>query len=308
MNKILLGYLCTGPTFKQRIIENIKKFPSYKYFDVLILTDDPEYFNEIESYSNIIIKDLNKYREQYPEFLPFEVLPTEKQDETKYKQEICSNGVKYPLHLQRFILKYENIDKYKFITLADCDMSPIHNDFDFEQMMNYLENDISFNSISSNRCYYEYKELNIIDFTKLMADELNKDIDLSYPLNSFDGPLKIYKFESKEKIDEFFNTWNYILYNILTKHDTLIKGSWNMLSEEILAVIYRLTNIKVNSRDIDYDSLKLIRSFTYPEDRFWNDVSCRGMNTDVNTKNEFIEKNYNELKHFYIDHDQQFPY
>ena len=45
---------------------------------------------------------------------------------------------------------------------------------------------------------------------------------------------------------------------------------------------------------------------SYPEDRFWN----WGMNMEPSMigKQDFIDKNYDKLKKYYIDHFIEFPY
>jgi len=74
MNKVLISYTPIGPTYKDRVIDNIKKYDAYQYFDVLILTDDPQYpgFDAIRHLPNIHIDDLTVHRDKYPEFYEYE--------------------------------------------------------------------------------------------------------------------------------------------------------------------------------------------------------------------------------------------
>lgn len=321
MNKILIGYLPIGPTFKDRVVTNLLNFESYKYFDVLILTDDPEYpgFEKISHMDNVIIDDLNKHRERFPEFFPYEMLPAEKRVEKTYKDEIIgllSKGTTFPLHLQRFILNYENIDKYPYIFPCDCDVTPIiDNQSDYERLLNYLENDMPTNSTSSNRCYQEWQARpGVREFTERWSVKLNRTIDYTTPIDTFDNPFKVYKFESSEKCSQFFNLWNDCLIDAFSSTEfNIFVGAWNNFCETMLAIVNKLEGIKVNTETKDYQSVSCFRTFTYPEDRYWcfnvnNGGAVIPSDKTCDSKDEYVQKNYEELKKFYISYGQKWNY
>lgn len=65
-NKILITQFIVGPTYKDRIKYNLNKYrESYKFFDVVILTDDVEYFADT-SYDNVFFVDIDTLRASSP--------------------------------------------------------------------------------------------------------------------------------------------------------------------------------------------------------------------------------------------------
>lgn len=310
MNNTLLIYWPIGPTFKDRMKSNLKTFNSYKFFDVLIATDDPEYFSDID-YPNVNILDLNHYRNAYSEFNEFECLPDEKKDSCLYREqfnELISRGIRFPLNVQRFSLLYENIDKYEAISILDCDMIPVYTEEEFERFQNYLKNVMPINSISTNRAYYTWDSDQTMSLLNRYGNELNKTFSNEAPLEGFDGLFKLYKFENSIKIKKFFETWNYIVLDCFKTNNHLIKGSWNVLIEEILAVVYRLENIKPNKDSLDYIEVRGIKSYNFPEDRYWDDWTHEGFDVSASSKDDFIEKNYEKLKNYYTNQGLKFTY
>ena len=169
---------------------NLQMFDSYKFFDVLILTDDEEYFNDL-NYPNVKIMDLNHYRNLYPEFNKYEHVPEEKKDNEVYKKqfhELMSQGKRFSINLQRFSLLYENIHKYKFISILDCDMIPVYTEEEFDNFQHYLNDVMPVNSVSTNRAYYTRNtEKNLLILDKYNK-ELNKgNSDFEYPIEGCDA-------------------------------------------------------------------------------------------------------------------------
>lgn len=327
MSKILLGYTAIGPTYKDRVVYHIKKYQEhYKYFDVLILTNDPEYFkfDEIKDFSNVIIEDLNKHRQQFPEFLEYEKLAEEKIDDEKYRNEVVNlylNGFSFPLHLQRFILNYKNIINYEGVIMLDCDVAPsfkIRNpnhyfitDNSPEGFFEYFQQ-MSSSSVSSNKaCYNWDKDPMIKQFMLECINELNKEnIKNLDSINGFDNPIKLLKFESGEKIHSFLKSWNHCLLKAFKSNyrNHVIHKAWGDASEIIIALLYNIENFSVNLDHLDYISMNSFKSYTYPEDRFWNDVTSLGFETFYKSRKEFISNNYQKLKEFYKNYGQEFPY
>lgn len=311
MNDILLIYCVIGPTFKDRIISNLKTFESYKFFDVLILTDDVEYFKDLK-YSNVKLMDLNYYRKFYPEFDQYECFPEEKRDDSIYRNQLFElshiQNKKYSINIQRFGLLYENINKYQFISILDCDIIPVYTEDEFINFKNYLKNVMPFNSISTNKAYYTWNTEEHLSLLKRYSEELNKKIDINYPIDGCDGLFKIYKFESVEQTKEFFNTWNYVLLDSLKTKNVLYAGSWNILSEIVLGMTYKLLNIKVNGGTEHYIGVGGFRSFNFPEDRYWDDWTNQGFDKNVKNKSEFVKVNFEKLKKYYEGQNLKFNY
>jgi hypothetical protein len=310
-NKILLIYWPIGPTFKNRILYNLSTFDSYKFFDVLILTDDAPYFKDL-NHSNVIIKDINEYIALYPEFHNFEFLPKEKYNSGLYRKEIehllFTEGKKLPLNIQRFGLLYENIGNYDAVSILDCDMIPVFTDEEFADFQNYVKNVMPVNSISTNKSYYTFDNERNLELLKKYSIDLNKQITIDYPIQGFDGLFKLYKFESSTKIKEFFDTWNYILLDSYKNNTGLIGGSWNVLIEEILALVYKLLNIRANIESEHYIGVGGIKSFNFPEDRYWDDWTHYGFDISSISQEEYIKTNYDKLKEYYSRQNLKFPY
>lgn len=310
MSGILLIYWPIGPTFKERVKSNLRSFDAYKFFDILLLTDDEEYFNDLQ-YPNVKIMDLNYYRSLYPEFNEFEKLPEEKRDSGLYKNQfnqLLDQGKRFSINLQRFALLYENIDKYKYISILDCDMIPIHDETDFDEFKNYLDNTMPVNSISTNRAYYTWDTPENLQILSKYSKELSKDINISYPIEGCDGLFKIYKFENYSTLQEFFNVWNYILFDSFKASNHLISGGWNILIEEILAIVYKLLNIRVNSEPMHYHGVNKIKSFNFPEDRYCEDWTHQDFDVSAINKEDFIDRNYDKLKSYYEHQGLKFAY
>lgn len=311
MNNGLITYMPIGPTYKDRVVDNIKKYDAYQYFDVLILTDDPQYpgFDAIRHLPNIYIDDLNVYRDRYPEFYAFEKIPTEKRSESIYKDEINANlkiGFRFPMTIQRFVFLYENISNYKYIVLADCDTVPLFSLDEYKNFEVYLDT-MKVNTVSSNRAHYIWEQDEIVKFTETASKNLNKNC--LKPIQSFDQPLKVLKFESKEKIQSFFDTWNYCCREVYfsNRPSAISTGSWLVCAEVFYAIVYALENIELNLTTYDYNSLQKFKTYTYLEDRFWDNV-IHHENIDItqNTKENFIKKNMETLIEFYRRTGQEF--
>lgn len=297
MTKCIYCYLALGKDFKERVIKNITSFPGYDFFDILILTDDVAFFDGVKS-DRVFIMDIVEYRNLYPKLSQFEALSGFGQNQKQ----------KFSFHLQRFVLKYEHIDKYEIIVLADCDVVPLFTEETYQQ---FLENFAGkTNCIGSNRAFYEWKEAAIISWAKRVGNLVGLPLDESKVLCSFDGPLKALKLENKEMIEKMFDVWDTLLYEAFTDSSCgiAIRGSWCYTSEILLAVLYNLLKIDVISTHESSIALTPFKAFTYPEDRFWDDIGFRGFITTTNSKEEFVVANYEKLKEFYKEYGQPFPY
>ena len=201
--------------------------------------------------------------------------------------------------MQRYALLYDKIDRYKAVSIMDCDMIPVMNDDDYIAFEKYIDEVMPTNSMSTNRSYYTWNtEQNLLLLEKYKAD-LKKNVEISYPIEGCDGLFKLYKFGGGDKIREFYDVWRYILLDSFKNKNHLISGSWNILIEEILSFVYKLVDIRVNSEEEHYRAMYGVKSFNFPEDRFWEDWTGRGFMTNVASKEEFIEKNYDKLKEYY---------
>ena len=308
-NKALIVFITIGPTFRKRAINNIQNHSILKYFDILVLTDIIEEFDTVKS-CNLFIKDINSLRGDWVN--EYEKMPTPTKDVAAYANEIRATSFRYPFSVQRYCFNFENIEKYKGILILDCDIQVNYNDITIVELYNYLDS-IKVNTVTGHYIY-DYTDNNII---KKAAVEYSKALNLpvynlnnSYLLN--DGPVRIYKFVDKQSIQQFLNVYNFILKEAYEKKDLhLISGSWNTLAEPILAIVYKLLNIKVVCRGSNHGcGNDTLNCRTFPEDRFWNGFPGWEFNASANSVEEFVKVNYLLLKKFYAQHNPriEWPY
>lgn len=308
-NKALIVFTAIGPTFRKRAINNIQNYCILKYFDILVLTDIIEDFDIVKR-DNLFIKNIVSLRGDWT--YEYEKMPTPTKDVAAYANEIRATGFRYPFSAQRHCFNFENIEKYKGILVLDCDIQIDYNDITITELYNYLDS-IKVNTVTGHNMY-DYTNNNIV---KNATIEYSKILNLpvynlndSYLLN--DGPVRIYKFVDKQSIQQFLNVYNFIVKEAYEKKDLhLISGSWNTLAEPILAIVYKLLNIKVVCRDSIYGcGNNTLNCRTFPEDRFWNGWPGWGFNTSANSVEEFVEMNYLLLKKFYTQHNPRikWPY
>ena len=114
MNNILLVQYSVGPTYKDRLIYNLKTYPGYNYYDVFILTNDVEYFQSVSHMKNVFLQDIDEIRKDYPWSIELEPVPKEKTDQTKYAKEIWGSNpvIKFPTLLERFVFLWEKVANY----------------------------------------------------------------------------------------------------------------------------------------------------------------------------------------------------
>lgn len=308
-NNTLLIYWAFGPSHKDRMISSIKNFTALKYFDILILSDNDEYFKI--DYPNVVVRDIKKYMNLYPEMNEYEVLPKETVDYSGYVRDLVdirNSQIRFPCNLQRYGLLYENINNYQNVIICDCDMLPTHDEEQIKKFEDFFKNEVEVDTVCSTMALYEWNNDETLELLKKYATELNKNIVNEYPIIGFDSLFKIFKFSGPEKIKEFFEVWNYIVIDTYKNQNHLLQGSWNILPEVILGVVYKLIGLKVCTDSKYYNHLSEFRNFTYPEDRYWDNITGNANFVFCETIKEAIEKNYEGYLNFYQNthHDRRF--
>lgn len=327
MNKILIVQFALGPTHKSRLLHNLQTCSSYKYFDVFILTDDVKYFDSISYMSNITLKDLEEMRKDYPWSIELEKIPPSTNDEAEYAKYFIENNVKIPTLLRRFVFLWENVTNYLGFIFMDCDILPVADEEWYEKLVNYFYNPITKhpypeftdsleNKIISTPAGGPYND-DVSKYLKEFAINFNNDYKVTDKINDHfmvtDGNFRTLRFPNKELIKPFFELLNNIVYDVLTlkKEEYFFIGvhsMWNLQSEQILSMIFNLLDVKCFpwTENFGFSRVSSFKVNSYPEDRFWN----WGMNMEPSMvgKQDFINKNYDKLKQYYIDHFIEFPY
>jgi len=308
MDKILIVQFALGPTHKARLLYNLKTCSSYRYFDVFIMTDDVDYFSSVSFMPNLIIKNLDELRKNYPWSIELEKIPPLIDNEAEYAEYFIKNNVKIPTLLRRFVFLWENVTNYLGFIFMDCDVLPVINDEYYQKLENYFYKPITShpypnftesleNKIISTPAGGSYDETNC-KFLKTCATYINNEYKLTDKeiINYFtvtDGNFRTLRFPDKEMIKPFFELLNNIIYDILVlkKEEYFFLGThsmWNLQSEQILSIIFNLLDVKCFpwTEEFGFSRTKSFEINSYPEDRFWND----------------------KLKKYYEDHFIEFPY
>ena len=310
MNKeFLLVYFPVGPTFRNRVVYNIvNNRESYSLFDVAILTDMPTdtVFDQIRNDQNTRILNINDLRRDYPWFIEHEGLPIKTLNEQEYALDIMNNNRVIPSCVWRFAFSIDNIKSYSAIIFCNCDVVCVSNPNHLEEMKN------NFNSFSNDVVIGN----GIYDFTEKyleIAKKLSLESGLVLKRDKLmcnDGNFFCFSFKNKEKIEEFYSFFNKLIYEIVvTKREDLYSlerhSSWLVNNEGVQAILTSLFDIEVipNTSEI----LKNFSIRTYPEDRFWN-WPQGNFETSTISKQDFINKNFEKLKKFYLERGQNWNY
>jgi len=326
MNKILIVQWAFGPTHKARLLKNLQSCNSYDYFDVFVLTDSVEYFSSINK-PNVIIQDLDSMRKDYPWSIEFEKVPPKTDDEAEYAKYFIENNVKIPTLLQRFPWSLETASNYDGFIWMDCDVLPNVDNTTYPLLEEYfctpfvdhpvfptgeqLQDKIIV--MPGGASYDELHHYYLKDFAVSINEKYKiTDKEILHNFIITDGNFRTFKFPKKEMIKPFFELMNNIIYDVLVgdKEKYFVLGThsmWGLHSEYILSIMLNL----LDGRAFPMTMQSGIRNGffhinCYPEDRFWN----WGMHMESSTigKKDFVEKNYIELKKFYENRGQEFPY
>ena len=325
MKKILITQLALGPTYKARLLHNLQTYPAYDRFDVFIMTDEVEYFESVAHKSNLYINNIDEIRKDYPWSIKLEKVPPLIKDEAEFAKYCIENNVKIPTLLQRFSLNWEKSSDYDGFIWMDCDVLPITDDFFYEKTENYFCNPVeSINIFSLKNLkdkilsspgggeYDEYHHPFLKDFAIAINEKYKiTDKEIIHKFFTTDGNFRTLKFPNKEMTKYFFELLNNVAHDILTDNKFFVLGvhtMWNLHSEHILSILFNLLEVVVFplNDEVGISPHNVFKINSYPEDRFWN----WGMNMESSLigKQDFIDKNYDKLKKYYIDHFQEFPY
>jgi hypothetical protein len=306
---MLIVYFPVGPTFRNRVVYSIlKNIESYSLFDILIMTDFKEdpIFNSLREFTNIIIKDIDELRKDYPWSIEYEKLPVKTTNEKEYALDITKNEKLISSSIWRFAFCLPEIEKYDAILFCNCDIECKANIDTFNNIKNDF-NLLTKDTVIGNGGY---------DFTDQFSSIANIIIkennytQLNPKLYSNDGNFFCYSFKNKNNIKNFLDILNNIIYQILVnnREDLFFLGRhgiWSLNNEPIQSIAYSILGIDVLPNILSINTGFSV--FTFPEDRFWNwsqgDFICT-----LESKEEFIKINYERLKSFYINRGQFWNY
>jgi hypothetical protein len=206
----------------------------------------------------------------------------------------------------RFALSIDNIKSYSAIIFCNCDVVCVSNPNHLEEMKR------KFNSFSNDVVIGN----GIYDFTENyleIAEKLSRENGLALKRDRLmcnDGNFFCFSFKNKEKIDAFFSFFNKVIYEIAVKKredlSSLEKhSSWFINNEIVQSILTSVFDIEVMPNTSEM--LKNFSIRTYPEDRFWN-WPQGNFETSIISKQDFINKNFERLKKFYLERGQNWNY
>jgi hypothetical protein len=332
-NNALLVCLGIGPTYKKRLLNNLKTNNGYDKYDILLITNDVEYWYEIKNKENIFIEDIDDLRKDYPWSIENEKLPIEKRDEIKYAKEIIFNNFKFPTLLERFCFIWKNAKNYDGFIWLNTDVLPKEIvDKQVEGMNKYFSKKEFSNSLfgldidtpkkqivmcpgGSKFDMHHYPIL--VEYTKKINNKYKiTENSISNDFYAFDGNFITYNFPNKNYYVQFFDLINNILKDYFeNKEEFFFLGThtiWSTSEEYIVSIVMKLMNgvfVPLNSCNILGNQTFSVNC--YPEDRFWN----WGWDSPVITESQinegqegFIKRHYDRLKSFYESRGQKWVY
>jgi len=291
-NKILISQTAIGPTYNRRLLSNLKDAHSYNYFDIIVLSNDIKFFDEIKNKPNIILKDIDEIRSDYPWSLELEVYSKEKIDEMIYAKELMQlrevYNKKFPHLLSRFGLAYEKREEYDGFIMMDCDVIPSLGDVGYEKLYEYFVNpkylDPIFGEVKTG-CLVTPSSIPMQEpkssFMLLAAKKFNEEYNITDKeiTNEFvriDCNIYTLKFSDKSKIKIFFDVLNLFIHDLLKhKHPEYefltLNHNISMQSEDVLSIVFKLLDINTTNASFGngLDHSCFYRT-GFKEDKFWD--------------------------------------
>lgn len=324
-NKLLIVQLSVGPTYKARLLHNLNTCPAYDLFDVFIMTDEVEYFASVAHRPNLIIKDLDELRKDFPWSVELEKIPPRASTEQDYARIMRDEQFKFPTLVDRFVWHWEHAEEYEGFIFMNCDILPIADAEGYKVMEEYYTSPVDQHPqfptetslldkiivVPGAGTYDEYHHQYLLDYAKMFNEKfkvVDKEIVHHFPVT--DGNFRTFKFPDKKMIKPFFELVNNIAKEVLTTNDYFFIGNhsvWNLNSEHIYSIVFNLFDVQVFPPTGHWGVYPgTFAVCCFPEDRFW---SWGGqMDSSFYTQEEFIQHNYDILKAFHEGRGQPFPY
>ena len=257
--RLAICYTCCGPTYRKTALEKINNLhidhPNLYYF---ILTDDKNYFNGVTR-QNFIVNELKDFYSEYPELETYESF-LESVSVEDYAKKFIDQNYKFPFSTNRF--HFKQAEKFNIHNIA---MLGTDTDINLNIVNNILSHkNILYNSVS--RWYKNISEERMMYVVDILRKKYNLNVDNDVMV--FDAAAKLFLFQDVEKMNQFFEIWNDIMFTLYKEDKVKDFGGWYAVNDEyILAPIYNALGFKAPEND-NYHSLFLAKH-NPQEERFW---------------------------------------
>lgn len=278
--KLAICYISCGPTYRESLLKKLKeKYTDNENLYYFILTDDKSYFKDLK-FSNLCVKELEDYYEEFPEIRSYEYL-IKTNDKTEYAETFINANYRFPFSIMRFLL----LDAYRaniqniLLIVTDTWVK-----LDNLSEKHFSEKNTIYNYVSEWDSYVWNNEM------ALVANLLEKNHNLICDkiIRVLDACARMFIFENLEDAKKLFDIWHEIIMYIYNNNLLrLYQGSYANNDEFILAPIYNA--LKLNKRhqhcatdifEVNHDPIR---------ERFWN-VPNNGIISHTNY-DEFLKIN-----------------
>jgi len=257
--KIAICYTCCGPTYRKTALEKLNNLyidnPNLYYF---VITDNKSYFNEVKR-QNFIVNELKDFYLEYPELETYESF-LESTSVEDYAKKFIAQNYKFPFSTNRF--HFKQAKKFGICNIA---MLGTDTDLNLNIINNFLNHkNTLYNAIS--RWYKNISEESMMHIVNILKEKYNLFVEDKIMI--FDAAAKFFIFDNVNKMDQFFNVWNDIMFTLYKENKINDFGGWYAINDEyILAPIYNALHIK-GPKDDNYINLFKVKH-NPSEERFW---------------------------------------
>lgn len=264
---LIVSYWAIGPSYRRELKENLRQQPlNQEWFNIIILTDYTADFAEFEGNKNIkAILDLAEQRKAYEWSFETEPLPQATADEEVYSTEFnelrkFNRNFSYSLH--RFSLPWVANNGFSKCILLDADVYfrvPEDVTKTEEFMDGFIK--VNFDNIPSESKVkllpgriIEKTFGTLEEFFGTLSELVQERFPDTYTPTEFtdleigDGPIKLYKFDTPEQLQQYFNVWNFVTEQVMGQHrrflsENAMVGPYVINDEVTVALINKFTNV-----------------------------------------------------------------
>lgn len=234
--KIAVCYTVAGPTYKATALQKLRDRPKHDLIQYFLITDDRQYFSEIQS-DDILIKELSEFYGEYPEIKPYEYFLTTS-DLKEYGDTFLNKHYAFPFSAMRFHLKLAEQMNITNVALMATDSELFLNKITDELLSdkNKLYNAVSLWQLED----HDIPKINII--AEVIKDIWNVDLPKTFMV--YDEAARFYVFENIEFMNKFFSMWHELIVQMFERNKMKHFHGTFMYNEELmLAAIYAILGI-----------------------------------------------------------------